>query len=252
MDARIALQPAYVLHRTPFQNTSFIVDFFTVDYGRVRAVAKGARGAKSRSRSILQPFQPLLISLSGRSDLKTLTGVEPMHEALRLEATRLFSGLYVNELLARLLQDHEEHRALFGFYQDTLVSLQGISRIDSVLRHFELSLLSELGYGLNLETECDLQHEISAIEYYRFDAQRGFSLVSRASSSEQNRAGSHDHAHHGEALYPGSAIIALREADFDASENAKFAKHILRRALAEHLGTKPLSSRSLFVSRTRS
>ena len=41
MDARIALQPAYVLHRTPFQNTSFIVDFFTVDYGRVRAVAKG-------------------------------------------------------------------------------------------------------------------------------------------------------------------------------------------------------------------
>ena len=71
MDARIALQPAYVLHRIPFQNTSFIVDFFTFDYGRVRAVAKGARGAKSRSRSILQPFQPLLISLSGRSDLKT-------------------------------------------------------------------------------------------------------------------------------------------------------------------------------------
>ena len=251
MDARIALQPAYVLHRTPFQNTSFIVDFFTVDYGRVRAVAKGARGAKSRSRSILQPFQPLLISLSGRSDLKTLTGVEPMHEALRLEATRLFSGLYVNELLARLLQDHEEHRALFGFYQDTLVSLQGISRIDSVLRHFELSLLSELGYGLNLESECDLQNEISATEYYRFDAQLGFSLVSRASSSEQNRAGSHNHAHHGEALYPDSAIIALREADFDAPENAKFAKHILRRALAEHLGTKPLNSRSLFVSRTR-
>ena len=44
MDARIALQPAYVLHRIPFQNTSFIVDFFTVDYGRVRAVAKGCAG----------------------------------------------------------------------------------------------------------------------------------------------------------------------------------------------------------------
>jgi DNA repair protein RecO (recombination protein O) len=59
------------------------------------------------------------------------------------------------------------------------------------------------------------------------------------------------HAHHGEALYPGSAIIALRDADFDAPENAKFAKHILRRALAEHLGTKPLNSRSLFVRRTQ-
>ncbi|KRP36555.1 MAG: hypothetical protein ABS26_07410 [OM182 bacterium BACL3 MAG-120531-bin86] len=51
MDARIALQPAYVLHRIPFQNTSFIVDFFTVDYGRVRAVAKGARG-RSHARAL--------------------------------------------------------------------------------------------------------------------------------------------------------------------------------------------------------
>jgi DNA repair protein RecO (recombination protein O) len=176
----------------PFKTRVLLSTFSPSIMAECAQVAKGARGAKSRSRSILQPFQPLLISLSGRSDLKTLTGVEPMHEALRLEATRLFSGLYVNELLARLLQDHEEHRALFGFYQDTLVSLQGISRIDSVLRHFELSLLSELGYGLNLETECDLQHEISAAEYYRFDAQRGFSLVSRASSSEQNRPGSHE------------------------------------------------------------
>ena len=251
MDARIALQPAYVLHRTPFQNSSFLIDFFTVDYGRVRAVARGARGEKSRTRSILQPFQPLLISLSGRTDLKTLTGVEPMHEALRLEATRLFSGLYINELLTRLLQDHEEHRALYGFYQDTLVSLQGVSRIDAVLRHFELSLLSELGYGLNLESDCDFHHEIKEADRYRFDAKRGFTLARENPNHLQGGSGAISDSEQGETLIPGSAIIALREADFESPENAKFAKHILRRALAEHLGTRPLNSRSLFMTRPR-
>ena len=38
MDSRVALQPAYVLHTQPFQNTSLLVDFFTMDYGRIRAV----------------------------------------------------------------------------------------------------------------------------------------------------------------------------------------------------------------------
>ena len=251
MDARIALQPAYVLHRTPFQNSSFLIDFFTVYYCRVRAVARGARGEKSRTRSILQPFQPLLISLSGRTDLKTLTSVEPMHEALRLEATRLFSSLYINELLTRLLQDHEEHRALYGFYQDTLVSLQGDSRIDSVLRHFELSLLSELGYGLDLESECDFNREIEETHYYRFDAKRGFTLARENLIHQQEGTKLISESENAETLIPGSAIIALREADFDSPENAKFAKLILRRALAEHLGNRPLNSRSLFMQRPR-
>ena len=48
MESRVSLQPAYVLHTRPFQNTSLLVDFFTYDYGRVTAVAKGARREKSK------------------------------------------------------------------------------------------------------------------------------------------------------------------------------------------------------------
>ncbi len=54
MDTRVSLQPAYVLHTRPFQNTSLLIDFFTTDYGRLRAIAKGARSAKSKYRSLLQ------------------------------------------------------------------------------------------------------------------------------------------------------------------------------------------------------
>ena len=61
MESRVQLQPAYVLFSRPFQNTSLMLDFFTIDYGRIRAIAKGARRPSSKYRSILQPFHPLLV-----------------------------------------------------------------------------------------------------------------------------------------------------------------------------------------------
>ena len=39
MNSRITLQPAYVLHRRPFQNTSLLVDLFTLDFGLIREFA---------------------------------------------------------------------------------------------------------------------------------------------------------------------------------------------------------------------
>jgi len=233
MESRIALQPAYVLHRIPFQNSSLIVDFFTRDYGRIRAVAKGARAAKSRQRSLLQPFQPLLISFSGRSDLKNLGATEAMHESLRLGAQRLYSGLYVNELLVRLIQTGDEHRALYGFYQDTLVSLQGSADLPSTLRHFEFSLLGELGYGINFDTEANTEVRIDAAGHYNFDPSQGFVRISEASSSS----------------FSGVEIQAVRDELFAQSGCATAAKRLTRLALEKHLGPRPLMSRSLFMAR---
>ncbi|MEC7605463.1 MAG: DNA repair protein RecO, partial [Pseudomonadota bacterium] len=119
MNSRITLQPAYVLHRRPFRNTSLLVDLFTLDFGLIRAVAKGARRQKSRSRALLQLFQPLLVSVSGKGEVKTLTSVESNVSALRLQGVRLLSGLYVNELLSRLLQNQEEHAGLYESYRET-------------------------------------------------------------------------------------------------------------------------------------
>ena len=155
MDTRIALQPAYVLHRRPFQNTSLLVDFFTYDYGLVRAVAKGARREKSRYRALLQLFQPLLVSVTGKGEVKTLTAVESNVSAINLRGERLFSGLYINELLSRLLQNQEEHTALYGSYQETLVALQGEQSIEPLLRRFELKLLAGLGYAINLTADWE-------------------------------------------------------------------------------------------------
>ena len=235
MDSRVALQPAYVLHSQPFQNTSLLVDFFTMDYGRVRAVAKGARSAKSKYRSLLQLFQPLLVSLSGRGELKTLTGLESSLGAMRLEGQRLFSGMYVNELLTRLLMNHVEHKQLYLAYQDTLAALQGKLGIQLLLRQFELCLLSELGYGINLDSDCQSHESIELDRSYQFTPDVGFQVLVD------------EGGHISSKVYLGSHIVSLREHDLTDANAAKTAKRLLRTALAAHLGGKPLHSRSLFV-----
>ena len=237
MDVRVLLQPAYLLHSLPFQNTSLLVDFFTLDYGRVRAVAKGARREKSKYRSLLQSFHPLLISFTGRGEVKTLGALEPGHAAIPLKGERLFSGLYLNEILCRLLHNHEEHKELYKNYQDTLVALQGNTKMELVLRKFELNLLAELGYAINLEEDCQSHQPIDAYCYYRFTPDVGFELTEKIEDGEKNLR-----------VFRGIDLISLRNLEWDEKSSEKAAKRLLRLALATHLGEKPLNSRPLFTS----
>jgi len=236
MDSRVSLQPAYILHRRPFQNSSLLVDFFTLDHGRVTAVAKGARRQKSRYRALMQLFHPLLVSFSGRGEVKTVTAVEAAREAITLRGERLFSALYLNELLARLLQNGEEQIGLYKHYQRSLLALQDRFELEVVLRNFELNLLMELGYGINLQEDCLSQQPIAAEAVYRFTADLGFERIEADGDITGN-------------LFYGRHLTALRELRLDEPEAAAAAKRLLRMALSAHLGDKPLTSRSLFMAR---
>jgi len=236
MEPRVLLQPAYVLHSRPFQNTSVLVDFFSIDYGRITAVAKGARREKSKYRSLLQLFHPLLVSFSGRGEVKTVGAVESSLSAISLEGVRLFSGLYVNELLIRLLLNYVEHKGLYQSYQKTLIALQGSSGIEVILRSFELSLLAELGYAINLESDCRDHAAIDGACHYRFTPDVGFELAT-GELVENNSSN----------LFSGAHLISLRNLKLDDKPTAKSAKRLLRLALNIHLGDKPIHSRKLFV-----
>ena len=239
MENRVQLQPAYVLHRQVFQNTSMLVDFFCLDYGRVRAVAKGARREKSKYRSSLQPFQPLLLSFSGRGDVKTVIDSEPSVAALNLQGQRLFSGMYINELLTRLLHNYVEHKPLYLAYQESLLALQGDEGLEVLLRKFELGLLVELGYGVNFESDSEAGLPLEQGKTYCFSPSRGFSLIENGANDSPESAKFH-----------GADLLALGDLDFSQRSVLLAAKRLLRIALAVHLGDKPLHSRSLFRQRT--
>ena len=243
MENRVYLQPAYILHKQAFQNSSLLLDFFCLDYGRVRAVARGARRSGSKYRSLLQSFQPLLVSFTGKGEVKTVSGVESSVAAIELKGDRLFSGFYVNELITRLLMSNVEHTELYQRYQDALVALGGSDDINRVLRRFELSLLDELGYAINLEQDCLTRNPIDADAKYLFVPDQGFELVDpdrRSTGNPDNR----------DTLFLGRHIQALRALELEDPECRRAAKKITRLALQTHLGEKPLHSRNLFVRRT--
>ena len=141
-------KPAFVLHSRPYKESSALVDLFTPQ-GRLRAVMRAARG---KAGSLIRPFVSLEVELRGKSELKTVARLEsgPAHW---LDGQALFSGMYLNELLIRLLPAEDAHPALFEHYVATLPALAEHRPLEPLLRAFEWRLLDELGYGFAVDID---------------------------------------------------------------------------------------------------
>src|ERR1700745_287697 len=99
---RITLAPAYILHHRPYRDTSRILEVVTRDHGRLSLFARGVRGPKAKLASILQPFQLLLFSWTGRGEPAQLTGAESAQASPPLPAHCMMAAFYLNELLLKL------------------------------------------------------------------------------------------------------------------------------------------------------
>lgn len=229
------LVPAFVLHARDYRDTSLLIEFFTPSFGRISAVAKGARRLQrgTSQRAILQPLQPLLIAWSGRSELKSLRTAEVRAPMIPLRGHALFSAFYMNELLCRLLQREDEQMQLFADYETALEQLGGDLPLDITLRRFELCLLEALGYGFSLVHEGESGMPVAAERHYHFDPQRGLVPTQKI--------------HAGQTLFSGADLLAFARGDFTDSAR-RSAKLLCRAALHVHLGGKPLQTRSLFSS----
>src|ERR1700722_5915855 len=114
------LEPAYILHTKNYRETSLIIRFFTRNYGIVHAIARSARGTRSRFRGCLIPFAPLLITGTSKTDLMQLFSAEATGPACFLQGDALFNALYLNELVIRLLPCFDPYPNLFLLYQQAL------------------------------------------------------------------------------------------------------------------------------------
>ena len=137
---RVSLQPAFILHGRDFRDSSRLLDIFSLDYGRVTLVAKGARSPRSKLQGILEPFSPLIISWSGKGEVQTLTGAESVKSSITLSGKQILSAYYINELLQRLMIQYDPHPELFRMYQQTLENFQAGNE-EVVLRGFEKKTL---------------------------------------------------------------------------------------------------------------
>ncbi len=153
---RIQDEPAFVVHRYDWSESSLILETFTRNFGRVALVAKGAKKPSSNFRPVLLPLQPLNVSYSGDAEIRTLKGAEWVGGHIMPTGEALLSGYYVNELLLRLLARDDPHPSLFDLYRQVVQVLASghEGTIAPALRAFELLLLRDIGFlpELNAQT----------------------------------------------------------------------------------------------------
>lgn len=219
--------PAFVLHSRPYKETSALVDFLTPQ-GRLRAVLRGARG---KAGSLARPFSPLELELRGRGELKNVARLESDGVSHWLQGQTLYSAMYLNELLLRLLPAEDPHPALFDHYSLTLQALAGNPPLEPLLRAFEWRLLDELGYGFALNVDIG-GLPIRASGLYRLQPDAGLEPVLQLQPG----------------LFQGADLLAMADADWSSPGALAAAKRLMRQALAPHLGGRPLVSRELFMN----
>ena len=251
----------YVLHSKPFKDTSAIVELLSQDYGRVSVIFKGVRSTKHSAKSrVLQPFQPLLASWYGKRELKSGKGVEQGGMPHMLSGKKLYSGIYLNEILLRMLHRDAPAEGIFEHYQQCLSELRGsesinprsaasTENIEVHLRQFEWRLLDAIGYQLPCECDAQSGAPIVADAYYRYEINHGFIYESPISNENFTPRSS---------VFSGELLLAILKDMTTYSHQQQYhdnlsrhllpeAKRLMRLVLAPHLGEKPLESKKLFM-----
>ncbi|PWF43126.1 DNA repair protein RecO [Massilia glaciei] len=229
---RITGQPGFVLHSFPYKETSLVVDMFTRDHGRVGLVAKGAKRPFSKLRGVLQTFQPLSASWSGKSELRTLIDAEWVGGMLPLERTALLCGFYLNELLVKLIARDDPHPVLFDQYVATLNELAHDEPAPIVLRKFERALLRETGVAADLGRCTGTREAVRAGAQYVVDPERG---------PRPARVGD---------VWPavaGKTLLDMERGDYADPATQTQSKHLMRFLLAHHLNGAPLNTRQILI-----
>jgi DNA repair protein RecO (recombination protein O) len=253
---KVELENAYVLHSRPFKDTSLLVDFLTENFGRITLVAKGARQQKKKGNFLLQPFVSLRISWQGKSQLKTLISTEicshiesfkktsdenyELNINKSLEGNYLYSGFYANELLTYLLPFNESNEKIFYIYVHLLTALSNKFDLEKILRLFEFSFLTELGYGIDFISAAATNNVIEANKKYYYEPNEGFICTDTLDENLKNNLLV------SRFFFDGSVISAINNQEYSKQDVRQAAKYISRKSLDHILMGKKIKSRDFF------
>jgi DNA repair protein RecO (recombination protein O) len=174
MSKRIGEEPAFVLHRYDWSESSLILEVFTRHHGRIALVAKGVKRPTSQFRPVLLPLQPLLLSWGGDAEVRTLKSAQWQGGHVMPTGEALLSGSYLNELLMRLLARDDPHPGLFDHFALAVAMLaQRGDAQQLILRAFELVLLRDIGLLPDLSHEGSTLAELDPQAAYVLTPEHG-------------------------------------------------------------------------------
>jgi DNA repair protein RecO (recombination protein O) len=230
------LEDAFILHARPYQETSQILEVLAAQHGRVGLVARGARRPKSPWRSVLQPFLPLRLSWAGRGSLYTLRGAEAASFTLALDGVSLMGAFYLNELVLNFVRRGDPHPGLFIAYSQALAELRAGGDPEPALRRFELQMLAEVGYGLNLDHDVLNDVPLDPHALYEYRLEQGPVPVAAGGAA---------------LILSGAELLAIGRGDLSSPAFLQAAKRLLRSVLAHYLDGKALKTRTVMAAMRR-
>jgi DNA repair protein RecO (recombination protein O) len=250
MKRRADREPGYVLHTYPYKETSLIVEAFTLRYGRVALLARGARRPRSAMRGILLSFHPLRLTWSGSSELGTLIAAEwsgGWSGGQRpLAGLGLMCGFYVNELVLRLLPRDDPHEALFDFYTESLNELSAGAAQGPALRRFEKRLLAELGYAPLLEHDFAAR-PIDPERRYVYEPERGPREVKSAAHRDapaEPGLGPRSE----DVVVSGQTLLDVAHDEYGRPETRDEARSLMRALIGQRLHGQVLHTRAVLLA----
>lgn len=176
---------AVVLRHQDWGEADRLLWLFTLEQGKLRAVAKGVRKARSRKAGHLEPFTLVSLLLAEGRDLPIITQAEAQETfpALRDDLERIAHAAYVVELLDRFTYEEGENSALFRLLVETLTRLVSVDDLAFAVHYYEIRLLDLVGFRPRLFACADCGEEILPRDQY-FSAAQGGVLCPRDGPKE--------------------------------------------------------------------
>lgn len=142
-----------VLKHADFGEADRMVTLFTLQEGKLRAVAKGARKLGSRKGGHLEPFTRVSLLLGKGREIPIVEQAEALelNTSLSSNLEALGYAAYVVELVDKFNGDHDENRGVYRLTRDTLQRLAGGQDLRLSVRFFEVKLLEHMGFRPQLQ-----------------------------------------------------------------------------------------------------
>ena len=228
----------FVIRAVPYKESSLIIDALSMDMGRISFVAKGARNVRSSLKSMLQLFTPIKVTLKGLNNgLKTLVECEQAGKQISFLPPTLFSALYLNELIYFLYKIEDDSTGLFSAYTEALNMMLDERKVEMALRNFELTMMEELGVGIDFYHESDSEKVVNPHTWYLYRLNKGFIPINSDLISSNINV---------DEVCRGADLLNILERKYTPS-SLRAAKRICRQNIQSLLNGRELMSRKLYL-----
>lgn len=175
MPSRSYQTDAIIIKRRRFAEADRLLTLFTADYGKVRAIAKGALrpGSKLGGNVELLTYSRLMLARGRNLDIVTQAQAIDTFLSLRESLELMSCGFYLSELVDTFTEDGVEDRELFELLLSTLRELSEAENGERVVRYFELRILDREGYRPQLQRCANCNRELQPEANYFSPAQGG-------------------------------------------------------------------------------